>query len=147
MSLVGNNIIYNSSFDTFDIDTNTSLYYIFFTEEQTNNFCWDCTGTYVSIQNGVTEFDYPDPMDIGMTQFVSIQNTATLQQTVNPTVNGTYQLSFNYASRNNFYLNQLQIYFGGNLIDTILDASAGWNTYTTNISVMNTFSKILSFKG
>ena len=150
MSLIGNNILYNGNFDSFDINTDDYIYYGAFTTDQSNNFCWTCSGDYVSLQNGNTVFGYSDPS--GVTpytyQFASFQYTASISQVVTIPSSGTYQLSFNYSIRDGYELNQLQIIMNSTVIDTLLVSPPSWiwGNYETNIHLYSG-NQLLKFQG
>ena len=121
------NLIINGDFSTFTIDPNTYMYDTDFTSDQTTLFYWSFTSPYLSLQNSVTDFQYPDPLGI-TTQYLSLQTSASIQQTINIIIAGTYVISFYYCVRQSgFILNPIQIYFNNFLIDTITtDPGTEW---------------------
>ena len=64
-----------------------------FTIDQTTLFYWFFSNPYVCLQNINIDFAYPNPIEI-TTQYLSIQYTASIQQTINITTAGKYVISF-----------------------------------------------------
>ena len=96
------------------------------------------------MQNGRTAFYYPDETNF-TNQYVSIQYTSSLQQPINISQIGLYILSFYYAARPSYAMNQLQIYFNGTLIDTLVNTPTAWAQYVNIINITSTGNQILLF--
>ena len=166
MSLIGNNIIYNGDFDAFSIEENTYVYYSDLTAEQQNNFCWNLAGfaslfngsTYIfypeppdEIYNGnsVTFFDFPDPSGVvqNSNQYIALQDTATVIQSINITQTGNYQLTFFYTGSDQQIFNEIMIFFAGSLKTTLTVKPSTWTTYTISFDVLTTGAQDLLFQG
>ena len=97
--------------------SNYIQYYSTFQQGEKDVLQWVCTDN-ISLQsndNGPTSFGYPDITfnngnGIYLYQYISIENTACISQTMTFTHTGTYNLSFLYCTRPNYQLNNLQIY-------------------------------------
>ena len=144
-------IIVTDPFQPFQTGENSYLYYADMNTDQQAQFIWTCNNS-ISLQNGITSFNYPDPTTFPIpntSQFVGIQSGASIQQTVNITKTGKYILRFFYAPRPNYDLNQLQIYLGGNLIDTLteFDTNNPWTEYVSIITIPSIGNKVLLFQG
>ena len=63
------------------------------TTEQRTNLCWiSTTGISVSLNNGVSSFNYPDPSGVVLNsnQYVIIQDVGLIKQSINITQTGNY---------------------------------------------------------
>ena len=62
------------------------------------------------------------------------------------TIPGTYILSFYYAKSSSYFPNNLQIYFNGTLIDTIVTLPKNWEFYRNFVySILGT--NTITFQG
>ncbi len=102
---VGEILLFNYDYSQFNIPDNSYLYYANFTTEQLDTFCWDLSGNYVALLNGYNAFNYNDPVDISFAQYVSIQRTGSIRQSVNITSTGVYKLHFQWTNRPAYFLN------------------------------------------
>ena len=144
-------IIIPDPFLSFQTGENSYLYYGDMTTDQQTELFWTCNNA-ITLQNGISSFNYPDPTTYPIpnkNQFVGIQPGALIQQTVNITQTGKYTLRFFYAPRQSSDFNQLKIYFGGNLIDTLTeyDTNNAWTEYVVVIPIISIGNKVLLFQG
>ena len=88
-------------------------YYTNFTAEEKTNFYWSVLtdNTTITIQNGITAYNYPSPSLLNLTQGISFQGNSSILQTVTIFDLVTYQLRFNYVCRPEYFINPLNIYF------------------------------------
>ena len=129
-------------------------YYSTFAQGEKDILNWNCTDN-ISLQNndnGPTSFGYPDITllngnDIYLYQYCSIENTASISQTMNFTKTGSYTLSFLYCERPNYQLNNLQIYLNYKLLDEITVSQSNWTQYNYTFQISTLGSYTLSFKG
>ena len=150
-------IITNGDFIIPDVSiygSNYIQYYSTFTQGEKDILGWVCSDN-ISLQstdNGATSFGYTDITllngnGIYLYQYVSIENTASISQTMNFTKTGSYTLSFLYCARPNYQLNNLQIFLNYKLLDVITVSQSYWTqyNYTFQISTLGSYS--LSFQG
>ena len=123
------NLLYNPKFDLPLINTNTFERYATFTPAQISALYWLVVdNNSVTLQNGVTAYDFPSPSLINNTQAICFQYAASISQTVTIFDLVTYQLRFNYVCRPSPYLiNPLNIYFNDVLAYTASTYSSTWS--------------------
>jgi len=132
--------------------SNGVQYYSTFAQGEKDILNWNCTDN-ISLQNndnGITSFGYPDitlTSYQGLYQYCSIENTATLSQTMTFTHTGSYTLSFLYCARPNYQLNNLQIYLNYKLLDIITVSQINWTQYNYTFQISTLGSYTLSFQG
>lgn len=132
--------------------SNGVQYYSTFAQGEKDILQWLASDN-ISLQNndnGITSFGYPDitlTSYQGLYQYCSIENTATLSQTMNFTRTGSYILSFLYCARPNYQLNNLQIFLNYKLLDVITVSQSNWTQYTYTFPVSTLGSYTLSFQG
>ena len=97
-----------------------------------------------NLQNGQTAFYYPEKTNFTNQKF-SIQYTSYLQQPINISYIGLYILSFYYAERQSYSINQLQVYFNGIVIDALIDTSTTWAQYINTVNITGTGNLTLFF--
>ena len=121
----------------FLFQSNYVQYYSTFQQAEKDVLQWVCSDN-ISLQstdNGPTSFGYPDITllngnGIYLYQYCSIENTASISQTMSFTHTGSYTLSFLYCGRPNYQLNNLQIYLNYKLLDEITVSQSNWTQYT-----------------
>ena len=123
------NLIYNSKFDIPLITTNDFKYYINLTAEEKTNFYWAvlADNSTITIQNGVTAYNYASPSLINLTQAISFQVNSSIAQTVTILDLVTYQLRFNYVCRPSYLINPLNVYFNDVLTYTVSTHTTSWS--------------------
>lgn len=155
------NLIQNGDFSnpdfktTFDysagqfLGTNNFIYYNDLINHTGNGIpYWNIFSNHVSIQNGVSVFGYPDASTITSNdQYISLQQTCSISQTVTITQAGIYSLSFYYVGRPRYYLNPTQILFNGNLIDILTTNQNNWTFYLKNIEIDSSGNFDILFQG
>ena len=126
-------------------------YYSTFTQGEKDVLQWVCSDN-ISLQstdNGPTSYGYPDITfnngtgnGIYLYQYISIENTATLSQTMTFTHTGSYTLSFLYCARPNYQLNNLQIYLNYKLLDvtTVSQSNCTIYLYISSINIRFLYS-------
>ena len=102
------NLYYNGKVTQPIISTDSFLYSKDFTINQQNDFYRSC-GPYTAIQNWNTGFAFPETILINKNSFFSIHYTNYRQQLFTVILPGSYRLSFYYAGRSCYFLNNLQI--------------------------------------
>ena len=105
-------LITNGNFSLPIITTDSFIYVTEFTTGQSIFLVWQCSNSYVALQNGNTAFGFPDPatLTIPTTQFISAQYLSIFQQNVTIPTSEYYTLQFNYAIRPAYYENPIKIY-------------------------------------
>jgi hypothetical protein len=126
------NLIYNGNFALPAITTNSYIYTNTFTTAQSNAFYWISPSSNVALQNGNTAFNVTPPTAVSATQYIIIQNTGTFQQLFTVTQLGYYTISFNYATRPGYVLNNMKIYLNGTLFDTVTTTPTNWSLYSNS---------------
>jgi hypothetical protein len=132
-----------------DIDTNT------LTTNQKSSLIWDCFGriALLNVLNPPVNFGYPSLIGLpDGSRFIDIQDyqsqgAARLKQTVNITQKGTYQINLKYVARPGYIFLPIQIFFNGNLINTITTSVSTWTSYTITFNISSTGSQELLFLG
>jgi hypothetical protein len=96
------------------IGPNNYVYYTDLYTYQQSLLGWS-GNNYTSLQNGITTFNYPSPslIDPIIDQFISLELTSLLNQTVNIKYTGYYNLTFYYSTTPSFFgtMNSLKIVF------------------------------------
>ena len=110
------------------------------------------TGDNTALLNGNNAFGYPDPSNnlINNSQYVSLQQDASIYQTINIPQTGFYEISFYYTGRPDYDWNALQISFYPSTFTDTLDisyASYDWAFYTNTIFINATGNYDLFFQG
>lgn len=136
-------------------DKNTAITNVALTEvygsgsnSEFNNvsYYWDISGTVYLVSNKNPNYDFPDLYELGTRQFSIISNQSSISQSITLTSNGYHTIQFYYASRTGYNFNNLEIYYGNNLTDTITTCTTGvWNLYQKNVLISNP-NEILDFK-
>jgi len=84
---------------------------------------------------------------INIFQYVSIENSESIQQTVNITKIGVYELYFHYVARPTYSFNNLQIYFNNVLLDIVKTSQSSWTEYSYSFPITQTGIYVLMFQG
>ena len=122
------NLLYNPKFDLPLITTNSFKYYTNLTTEEKTNFYWTVgANNYISLQNGISAFNYASPSLLNLIQAVSFQYDSAISQTVTILDLVTYQLRFNYTCRAAYAINPLNVYFNDVLTYTVSTYTASWS--------------------
>lgn len=141
------NLLYNGNFSLPLIPTDSYNYTNTLTAQQQTDLGWSFSGDgNTALQNGSTEFGYPTPSVIGLTQFISLQRATYISQSFSVTNVGYYELSFKYTSRPNYIFNNALVKFDGNVIVTVpTPISESWVTYSKifNISSIGTHTLMI----
>ena len=155
------NLLSNGDFSAPRLNTNDLKYVKNFTTTQLSQFIWTPTENingYELLINGTglsnvigSNFHYPDATNVSSkNQFISIERSGGIKQTINITQTGIYALSFQYALNQGSNLNNLKILFNGSQVDTVTTSplNSDWNTtYTNNFTISSTGSLIVLFQG
>jgi len=122
------NLLYNANFALPLITTNDYKYYTNFTAEEITNFYWTVgTNNYISLQNGISAFNYASPSLLNLVQAISFQYDSVISQTVTIFDLVPYQLRFNYVCRAAYTINPLNIYFNDVLAYSVSTYSSTWS--------------------
>ena len=155
------NLLSNGNFSAPLLNTNDLIYVSNFTTTQLSQFIWIPTENingYELLINGTglanvigSNFHYPNCTNVSSkNQFISIERSGGIKQTINITQTGIYALSFQYALNQGSNLNNLQILFNGTQVDTVTTSPLNndWNTtYINNFTISSTGSLIVLFQG
>ena len=142
-------ILQNGNGDFFypniDVDGEVIKYYSNFSQLQKDRLVWIGSENLVveNNDNGPTSSGYPDitlqnlmsSEGINIYQYVSIENSESIQQTVNITKIGVYELYFHYVARPTYSFNNLQIYFNNVLLDIVKTSQSSWTEYSYSFPI------------
>ena len=122
------NLLYNPNFDLPLITTNDYKYYPNLTEEEQTSFYWIVgINNYISLQNGISAFNFASPSLLNLNQAISFQYDSEISQTVTIFDLVTYQLKFNYCCRPEYTITPLNIYFNDVLTYTVTTYTLDWS--------------------
>ena len=132
-------------------------YYSTFSQNQKDLLVWVGSDNLAveNNDNGQTPSGYPDITQqnllssegINIFQYVSIENSESIQQTVNITKIGVYDLYFHYVERPTYSFNNLQIYFNNVLLDIVKTSQSSWTEYSYSFPITQTGIYVLMFQG
>jgi hypothetical protein len=131
---MANNLITNGKFLSPLLPTNSFNYVTNFTPVQKQQYYWTPTDIALSIGNGTNAFGYPNPLSLGMVQYVCLQNDYKFQQSFTATQLGTHTLSFLYCARPLHTFNYIKIYLNGTFVGRLTTEPTNWSLYSSTLS-------------